>query len=217
MNLWQADKIVNHYKQFFGKNSDPEMYFADGQDEGDFGVIVLHFLPSDTFPYQVLATVGASEYKMPEKQSSAVSQRLEFMMFLDKDFDISKKENNWVVDFLLSVAYYPYESKASVSLWHTLDMFPEQDKISDENHMTCGYIMLPHAVEDQGRKTILHLKKGLFGKITFLQVMPINRLELDEHMKNEHPYMLEEKFYPDSEKPHVERAANTNFLTRAKR
>ncbi|MDR1093638.1 MAG: suppressor of fused domain protein [Clostridiales bacterium] len=213
MKAKQFDKIVEHYAKFFGSEKEPRI-FGEIVVTHNLQVDLALFAPSEKFQYQALCSIGASEYKMP-LSNTVKSPYNEYLMFLDKDFDLKDDENVWAINFLRYVAKFPFIQKTGLSNYHTIQLF---DKEQEEelynlhgNNMSFAYIMRPEAA----RKPALY--KETFGSmftkktICFYQVMPITRAEYTENQQNGQNYLYF-KFYHEKGCDKKEL-----FLTRSKR
>ena len=202
MNIKQFERISKHYERFFGSDQEP-IIFHEVETTDGLHVDVALFAASSKFPHQVIATIGASDYKMPQNTPS-LSPYNEYMMFLPADFDMKDEKNKWAVNFLMRVAKYPYTNKTTLSYCHTMEL--RGLEVTPDFNMTHAQIMFPEACESA---EILRVKAGLFKTITFLQVMPITKNEWEAIVKNGPEYLID-KIYPED-------GSGTGFLIAAKR
>ena len=88
MKIKEMDKITNHFDRYFEQTDCTVIHQI--VDNG-FHVDVLLYKPTEKYPFWKLATMGASDYKMP-KISRTLGLFNEYVMFVDKDEDLENKE-----------------------------------------------------------------------------------------------------------------------------
>ena len=139
--------------------------------------------------------MGASDYKMPEI-ANTVGMYNEYIMFVDKDVDFEDKEMaSWYFNKLTMIASYPYYNKAHITYGHSLEW--ENDDENDE--MIGAFIEFPQMIENSA---ILRCKMGIGKKVTCLQVVLLNKAELDKLMEIG-PQAFSEYLYPQrDDTPH---------------
>ena len=86
MNAIERNVLIRHFNRYFEqdngfilqtKNTNPRI---DG----------LLCAPNEKYPYWKLATLGASDYKMPAPKDS-LGSRNEYVMFIDAEEDLTKQ------------------------------------------------------------------------------------------------------------------------------
>lgn len=187
MNKRKFFKIVNHYNKYFEQEAQDMLEFGGDVDES-MPIDVIVYKPTQKYPFWKLATVGASDYKMP-KHKSAIARRNEYVMFLDKYIDISpeSKEYDWYYRFLMLTAYSAKDLGEYISYSHTIELTNSQE------NWPISLLLMPEAIQDS---RILRCKLGLFDKCAIFQVMPITKEEWEKGFD-----FLEEKFYGENREP----------------
>lgn len=195
MNKRKFFKIVNHYNKYFEQEAQDMLEF-DGNIDESMPIDVIVYKPTQKYPFWKLATVGASDYKMP-KHKSAIARRNEYVMFLDKYIDISpeSKEYDWYYKFLMLTAYAPRDLEEFISYAHTIELndSDNDDNNQESNKLPISLLLMPEVIEDV---RILKCKLGLFEKCACLQVMPITKEEYELGLKK-----IEEKIYGKNHEP----------------
>ena len=88
MNAIERNVLIRHFNRYFEqdngfilqtKNTNPRI---DG----------LLCAPNEKYPYWKLATLGASDYKMPAPKDS-LGSRNEYVMFIDAEEDLTRFQN----------------------------------------------------------------------------------------------------------------------------
>lgn len=187
------DRIIRHYETYFCPEEDTTAFTANK----DFPLPLefLWYRETESRPFQVLCTVGASEYRMPgnPKPLSAFNESI---LFFPPGESLDVWPRPWHFFVLAYIATYALFNRTLTTYGDTIDFLPREEIIPPENgpesfNMAAGYLMFPQAFEDAG---ILELKIPFGKTITFLQAMPITKKELDLQMKNG-PEFLMDQFY----------------------
>ena len=207
----EKSRIFKYYTKFFDGNV--SIMQETSVQEGDQHVDLVHFSASEKFPFQVLATIGASSYKMPHMVNNMAMWN-EYVMFFDKDFNLNDERNGWAIQFLAFTAKFAYRSQTTLTYYHTLETQddegeekPEEDEMLKHTNMRAVYLMSPKILNDFG------VKIGAFKNIFFLQAMPITGQELakaKEMSEKDEMDFLEKEFYNFEKDP-------TGFLVKAER
>ena len=183
-------KLIAHFDMYF-KQVDPTVLHMNAQTPRHIDVLL--YPPNEAYPFWKLATMGASDYKMP-KSTNAVSDRNEYIMFVDPSEDLTDKSiQNFYYCSLLAVAFYPVNTATPITYGHSME-WPSDDG----SDMAGAYIEMPQIIEDTG---ILRCKLGLFKTAACLQVVLLTREEIDKLLKigpEQFSYFL----YPDEGEPH---------------
>ena len=173
MKLKEMEALTKHFDKYF--EQDDSMVLHPIVDAG-FHVDVLVYKPTEKYPFWKLATMGASDYKMP-KITNTVGLNNEYVMFVDKDVDLSDKEvSGWYYNKLMLVATFASYNKTHITYAHSFEWKNEDP----EDEMIAAFIEFPQIIEDVG---ILRCKTGLFKTATCLQVVLLNGGELEMLMK----------------------------------
>lgn len=199
MNVKNMDKITNHFCRYFKQQ---DCLVLHPIVELNYHVDVLLFKPNEEYPFWKLATMGASDYKMPRIQRT-VGRFNEYIMFVDKDVNLEDKETVlWYANKLTMIASYAYYNKCHITVGHSMEWENEGD-----DEMVAAFIDMPQIIEDT---RILHCKLGAFKTVGCLQTVLLNQSELETLMKVG-PYSFSNYLYPD----YVER--RPHFLSERKR
>lgn len=195
MNQKKFDKLYQHYIQHFVAEKEPMIFHPIADAPGTLHIDVVCFAPTQELPFQVLATIGASDYQMKPKPNS-LTDRNEYITFVPADWDLSAPEHRWIVHLLEAVAQYPHEAKTMVTYAHTLDLTALMDELQSEDFNMCGAgLLFPEVCSTD----VLRCKTGLFEAVTILHVMPLTRGEMDtiiERRRLGNPDWSE-MFYPE--------------------
>ena len=169
MKTKEMDKITKHFDKYFEQTD--SMVIHPIVDNG-FHIDVLLYKPNDKYPFWKLATMGASDYKMPE-HSPTISRFNEYIMFVDPSIDFNNAEiAKWHRDKLVTVASYAYENKCHVTFEHSFEWKNENsndDKVG-------AFVLFPQLIEDV---KILRCKIGFRKTVACLEVVLLNNSELD--------------------------------------
>ena len=192
MRIKEMDALTEHFNYYF--EQDDPMVLHPIVDNGPH-IDVLIYKPTEKYPFWKLATMGASDYKMPNVKNS-LGRNNEYIMFADKDEDLSDREiASWYHNKLLTVATFAYHNKTFISYGHSFE-WENEDK-SDE--MVGAFIEFPQVIENTG---ILRCNINIFKTVIFLQVVLLNGSEV-EKLKKIGPQAFSEYLYPDNEnEPH---------------
>lgn len=196
MNMKKFDRLHDHYLKYFGTEEEPTIFHSLADEPGTLHIDVLHLKPTSRRPYQVLATIGASDYQMKPKPHS-LTDRNEYVTFLPAHWDLSKPEYRWVLVLLEEVAQYPHAAKTMISYSHTLDFSSQMAELQSDDFNMCGAgLLFPQVCEDAN---VLRCKTGLLETVTILHMMPLTREEMDtiiQRRKLGNPDWTE-MFYPE--------------------
>ncbi len=173
------EKIEKHYDKFFTElGAKPSDIVMHESVMGDLHIDIEHYLPTEKFPYNIIATVGMSAYKMKD----APYPNVELVMFLPKDWKFDMKsihDDNWYwpIKALKTVARMPQEYDSFISYGHTIsdeDFAP----YADCTKMCCGLVTFPTWIDYK----FFTLKYGLFPrkKVNFLCLNVITKEEFDK-------------------------------------
>jgi hypothetical protein len=188
MNVKAMDKVVKHFDTYFGQDDCRVLHPT--VDDGHH-VDILVYKPNEKYPFWKLVTMGASDYKMP-KIPNTIGPRNEYIMFVHKDVDLEDRETLvWYADKLGLVANFAYYNKTHVTYAHSF----EWENEDPEDEMVGAFIEFPQVIEDV---EILHCKLGLLKTVACLQVVLLNRSDLDRLMEIG-PQAFSEYLYPDGD------------------
>ena len=177
MNQKKFDKLYQHYITYFGTDKEPMIFHNIVDAPGALHVDVVHLAPTADRPFQVLATIGASDHAMRPKPHS-LTDRNEYVTFVPSDWDLNDEKYRWVLTLLLVMAQYPREARTMLTYSHTLDFSgPMAEQQSDDFNMCGAGLLFPQVCK---YTNILRCKTGLFEIVTILHMMPLTRAEMDE-------------------------------------
>ncbi len=203
MNTKQMERLTAHFDRYF-EQDDCLVLHNDSQNPH---IDVLLYKPTEKYPFWKLATMGASDCKLPDP-GNELGNRNEYVMFVDKDTDLSDKQTNaFFCDTLLNIAYYPIQNEDVIfSYAHSL----EWGEIENSD-MVGAFLEFPQAIDNSG---ILHCKLGFCKQATVLQVVLLTRKELNR-LRKIGPQAFSYYLYPEKiyEKKHFlsERLRTENF------
>ena len=193
MKTKEMDKLIKHFDTYFEQNDSTIIHPI--VDDG-LHIDVLMYAPSEKYPFWKLVTMGASDYKMPPVQNT-VGLNNEYMMFIDAETDLTDKEVlMWYYENLLTVATFAYYNKTHITYSHSF----EWEKEDPNDEMIAAFIEFPQIIGTTG---ILRCKLGLMKTVVCLQVVLLNKEELEKLMKIG-PIAFSDYLYPedDSSKAH---------------
>lgn len=192
MKVKEMDKLVRHFDTYF-EQSDC-MVVHPIVDNG-FHIDILLYKPSEKYPFWKLVTMGASDYKMP-KIANTISLFNEYVMFVDQDVNLNDKQVlSWYHNKLAMVASYPYFCKAHITYGHSF----EWENEDPEDEMIAAFIEFPQIIPNVG---MLRCKMSMLKAVACLQVVLLNKADLDKLMAIG-PQAFSEYLYPEDDgKPH---------------
>ena len=203
MKAKEMEKLIKHCDTYFAQDDCTVLHPV--VDNG-LHVDVLLYKPNDKYNFWKLVTMGASDYKMPTIQNT-VGLCNEYMMFVAPDVDLTDKEIlNWYYNKLLVVATFAYFNKTHITYAHSFEW--ENDDPNDE--MIAAFIEFPQILETTAA---LRCKTGLLKTVACLQVVLLNKQELNKLMEIG-PQEFSDFLYPeDDSKPHFlsEQHRSDNF------
>jgi len=184
------DRIFEHYQKYFGGGCAHFHRLVHGNAVSD--IIVVQFEATEAFPYQTLATIGASEHLV---QGEGVQpHRCEFVTFIPSGWSMAEQQHAWILEMLHSVSMQSMNRRNPLTYGRSLNMEEQLRHLQGPDfNMIGATLVLPEAVPDP---SILHCQTGLTSDILILQMMPITKDELEWHRTNENPYCFDRYFYP---------------------
>lgn len=192
MKTKDMDKLTKHFDTYFEQTDSVVLHPII--DVG-YHIDVLLYKPNEKYPFWKLVTMGASDYKMPPIQNTIASFN-EYIMFIDPDIDLNNKDELiWYYNKLLSVAEFAYNNQTHITYAHSFEW--QNDDPDDE--MIGAFIEFPQVIETSD---ILRCKLGMFKTVACLQVVLLNRDDLNKLMEIG-PQAFSYYLYPeDGEKAH---------------
>lgn len=198
MNQKKFDKLYRHYIKYFGTDKEPMIFHNVVDAPGALHVDVVRLAPTKDRPYQVLATIGASDHAMRPKPHS-LTNRNEYVAFVPADWDLNTPEHRWIVNLLQIVAQYPREATTMITYSHTLDLSAVMEELQSDDFNMCGAgLLFPQVCADTN---ILRCKTGLMETVTILHMMPLTRAEMDAIIsrRKEGAPDWSDMFYPEDD------------------
>ena len=186
------DKLIKHFDLYFEQND--SIVIHPIVDDG-LHIDVLMYTPNEKYPFWKLVTMGASDYKMPPVQKT-VGLYNEYMMFVDSEIDLTNKEVlMWYYEKLLNVATFAYYNNTHVTFAHSIEWKNEDP----DDEMVAAFVEFPQIIETT---EILRCKLGLMKTVACLQVILLNKEELEKLMEIG-PLAFSDYLYPeDDSEPH---------------
>lgn len=198
MNQKKFDKLYQHYLKYFGADKESMIFHTLVDNPGSLHIDVVHLPPTEDRPFQVLATIGASEHAMRPKPHS-LTDRNEYVTFVPADWDLNDEKYRWVLVLLQAVAQYPHEAKTMITYSHTMDFSVMMEELQSDDFNMCGAgLLFPQVCEDTN---VLRCKTGLLETVTILHMMPLTNAEMDaiiERRKQNKPDWSD-MFYPEDD------------------
>lgn len=192
----EMDKLIKHFDTYFEQDDSTVLHPI--VDDG-LHIDVLMYEPNEKYPFWKLATMGASDYKMPPVQNT-VGLNNEYMMFVDSSVDLTDKDMlMWYYNKLLMVASFAYYNNTHITYAHSFEW--ENEDSDDE--MVAAFIEFPQII---GTTAILKCKLGLMKTVACLQVVLLNKEELEKLMEIG-PIAFSDYLYPEDD------ASTAHFLT----
>lgn len=186
----QFDRLYNHYCRFFGGEPEPKILHPQlPKGAKGFHLDMVLFEATAERPYQVLATIGASEYAM-KGNFADLSNRNEYVTFVPADWNLSDPQHRWLLHMMQVVAAYPREEQTILTYAHDLDLSVIMEDYPDTN-MAGAVLLFP---EDYPLD-ILRCKTGLLSTVTILHMMPITQAEMDAQQQDRD--WCSNHFYPE--------------------
>lgn len=199
MKTKEMDKIINHFDKYFAQTD--SMVLHPIVDNG-FHIDVLLYKPNEKYPFWKLVTMGASDYKMPTV-SNTVSQHNEYIMFVHADEDLENQEIvGWYFNKLVMIAAFAHDNQCHITYGHSF----EWQNNDPDDEMIAAFIEFPQIIKTI---EILRCKTGLLKNVACLQVVLLNKNELDLLMKLG-PQAFSEYLYPED-------GGESHFLCEMKR
>ena len=192
MKTKEMDKLIKHFDLYFEQND--SIVIHPIVDDG-LHIDVLMYTPNEKYPFWKLVTMGASDYKMPPVQKT-VGLYNEYMMFVDSEIDLTNKEVlMWYYEKLLNVATFAYYNNTHVTFAHSIEWKNEDP----DDEMAAAFVEFPQIIETT---EILRCKLGLMKTVACLQVILLNKEELEKLMEIG-PLAFSDYLYPeDDSEPH---------------
>ncbi|MBQ7798990.1 MAG: suppressor of fused domain protein [Oscillospiraceae bacterium] len=192
MKTKEMDKLIKHFDLYFEQND--SIVIHPIVDDG-LHIDVLMYTPNEKYPFWKLVTMGASDYKMPPVQKT-VGLYNEYMMFVDSEIDLTNKEVlMWYYEKLLNVATFAYYNNTHVTFAHSIEWKNEDP----DDEMVAAFVEFPQIIETT---EILRCKLGLMKTVACLQVILLNKEELEKLMEIG-PLAFSDYLYPeDDAEPH---------------
>ncbi len=188
MNTGEMKKFIAHFGKYFRQSDPLVLHPADMTPHID----VLLYSPTETLPYWKLVSMGAGDFRMPEKKPS-LGDRNEYIMFVDPQEDLTDQTvAAKYFKYITAVARFPIANHVYVTYGHSVEWEPEPGE-----EMVCAFLEMPQVIDDPG---ILRCKLGLFKTVICLQIVLLTREETDRLLQigpEEFSYYL----YPEDDSP----------------
>ncbi len=169
MKAKEMDRFTAHCDKYFRQSGSTVLHPVVSLP---LHIDVLRYPPNEQYPFWKLVTMGASDYKMPEKKP-VLGNRNEYMMFVHKNEDLSDMRNVMpYVTYLTNLALYPYMKKTFVTYGHSV----EWGDVEEGEEMVCAFLCMPQAIEDAG---VLRCRFSPLKTAICLQAILLNRAETD--------------------------------------
>jgi len=186
----EMDKLTAHFNQYFDQDSCTILHPIAQNPHID----ALLYEPTEKYPFWKMASMGASDYKMPTPKGS-LGDRNEYIMMIGPDENMKDLSvANWYYSKLLEIALYPIQNKCFISYGHSLEW-----PVLAEDETVGAFLDFPQAVENVG---VVRCKLSPFKTVVCLQAVLLNQAEIDKLLEIG-PQRFSEYIYPeDASKPH---------------
>ncbi len=169
MKKREMQLLVQHFDKYFEQNDCIVMHPPITKG---LHIDVLLYKPNEKYPFWKLATMGASDYKMPNA-TPTVSRFNEYIMFVDGEQDLSNSDiAKWYFNKLSMIASYAYNNKCHVTFEHSFNWEnedPEDDKVG-------AFLLFPELIQNVG---VLRCKMGIRKTVACLEAVLLNNDELE--------------------------------------
>lgn len=170
MNIKEMEKLTRHFDKYFEQTDSQVLHPVVS---GESHIDALLYKPTPKYPFWKLATMGASDYRLPHK--NAVAQYNEYIMFIDQSIDmLNTITASWYYFKLIDIASFAKNNSSNITYGHSL----EWSNTNEE--MVGAYIDMPQIIIDAG---ILRCKLGLLKTVACLQVVLLNKAEINYLLK----------------------------------
>lgn len=140
---------------------------------------------------QVLATIGASEFRLP-REKGVPANRNEYVTFLPANWDLDDPKHKWIMDMLADVSDFTAEVKEPFYYGHKLEMTDGSALHHAADDVNMAGVVLLAPLNDEREETIT-CRTGLFSRVNIIHMMPVTAQELTRK-----PTELIAQFYPES-------------------
>ena len=189
MKRREMDKLIKHFDRYFEQFDQSDCIVLHPIVDDGYHVDVLLYKPNQKYPFWKLATMGASDYKMPPV-SNTLSHYNEYIMFVDAEEDLNDKDIvSWYHNKLLTIAAFARNNRTHITYGHSFEW--ENDDPDDE--VIAAFIDFPQVMEHVG---VLRCKLGMFKTVACLQTVLLNKNELDMLMSIG-PRAFSDYLYPE--------------------
>lgn len=168
MKLREMEKLTAHFDAYFGQTDSMVLHpVVDMHPHID----TLLYAPNEAYSYWKLVTMGASDYRMPQKKAP-LGDRNEYIMLVDAAENLRDAATvNRYLHLLMEVALYPPLNRQYITYGHSLEWEPEEGE-----EMVGAFLEFPQIVPDPN---IMRCRLGLGKTAVCLLVVPLTRAELD--------------------------------------
>lgn len=190
MTTKEMDKLIAHFDKFFEQSDCTVLHPSEQNPHID----ALLYKPTEKYPFWKMASMGASDYKM-DAPKTALGDRNEYIMMIDPDENMEDPAIvKWYYAHLMTVALYPIQNKSFLTYGHSIEW-----PVSEGEEMAGAFLEFPQVIGDVG---ILRCKLGIFKTVICLQIVLLNRTEIEKLLKIG-PQRFSGYLYPEEDaKPH---------------
>lgn len=193
LDLNEINKIEKHYDKYFTMAGavDSKIVLHEIVSD-DMHIDIVHYEPTEKFPFNIIATIGMSGYNM----ANAPYKNIELISILPKDWKLDSESVKdiqwyWPIKLMKSAARLPYLTNSMLSVGHTFIMDANITQLAPTTEMCSGLITFPTCF-DHG---IFSLNIGGFLSkkiVNFLCLTAINKNELNLIMNKGPQYFLDQ-------------------------
>lgn len=185
--------LEQHYMNLFQPLNDSPVAVRRNTPPGcpDLSVMRMLSRRPDGQLMQVLATIGASEFRLP-REKGVPAKRNEYLTFIPADWDMDDPQHRWVLDMLADVSDFTAEVRKPFYYAHKLDMANGTSLHYADKDVNMAGVVLLAPLNDEREQTIT-CRTGLFSRVNIIHMMPVTAQELTRK-----PAELIAQFYPES-------------------
>lgn len=185
LSLKYIKKITKHYEKIFNTSTERAGAIMDYDVQDKPCAMVYVALPTDDAPFYKLGTIGMSEYR----QKKSKTPYTELIMLLPQYWEISSNEPRWrwPITLLQMAVKAPYLTNSTFTYYHSFAQSPNFEPFHSSTDKSV-VLFTPFRIFDKKFQT---LRTGLFKKIHFMQMLPVNKFTYDAVDKKNRQELME--------------------------
>ena len=177
----ELNKVFTFITENFGEISEcfGEMGTAENEKNDDLHFNIVIVPPTEEQPFYKLVTLGAGAYKMnvPSELKKKGVDRVEYVIYLPKDWDLDSTEDKWYwpVEFLDMTARFAFENNTWLGPGHS---------ISGTGKDPFESLVLFPCYDKENENELPALKLDPNNQVRFLQLFPLYKEEAAFYEEN---------------------------------